>query len=310
MTALVLALALVQSPWQATPRAVTVGDTVIAERILPAPDPSAQIRLGPLAPSDVFAPLRAPTVERRGGVRAQYLLAVFEPGTHQIAMPDIELVYPDGRLETIPGGVVTVRVGSLLPAGDSLPPPRPVREPVMRRVVHAAPAVWLAAGVLLLFVAWGWWRRRAEPRPAWAVAETPSEAFDLPLWLSAGEPRAVATVTLHRLRSHVAGILGRDDHALDIEGWLREVRHARPVWPLDECREVARSLERASFAAAVPIDMIALADETEMLLRRIDEIETAAAIAREEAARGGEEDSPSGNGVEAGLPPPVGEDLD
>ena len=56
---------------------------------------------------------------------------------------------------------------------------------------------------------------------------------------------------------------------------------SRPEWPLGDLADVARALERASFAPAIPSDVIALADEAHVLLGSLDVIEAAAAAVEE-----------------------------
>lgn len=269
--------------WQVGPGDVTVGDTVVVEREVLVVDPAANILLGALEPSDLVEPLRAPEVLRTAdGFIARYTLAVFEPGEHTIPMPDVELEYPGGRRETLLGGAAFVTVMSVLPSGDSLPlpPPRGPRIPVVRTITRTLPTALLVASVLVATVVWGVARRRSQPRPAWeradgagAGAGVAAGAHDPPpimRWIAAGEHRAVATVTMHRVRDRVAQLVPQAGQSLHIGEWLNVLRTHRPRWPLRELGDVMRALERASFAPAIPSDVIALADEAEVLAQSLD----------------------------------------
>ena len=44
----------------------------------------------------------------------------------------------------------------------------------------------------------------------------------------------------------------------------------RPNWPFGELGDVMRTLERASFALAIPSDVIALADAAEVLAHSLE----------------------------------------
>jgi hypothetical protein len=82
------------------------------------------------------------------------------------------------------------------------------------------------------------------------------------------------------MREHIRTYVPQAEPSLDLRAWLRTVED-RSEWPLRELAEVMRALERASYAPAIPSDVIALADETQVLLQAIDEAETAPALAPE-----------------------------
>ena len=256
--------------WHADPSRATVGDTVVLEREVVVADPAASLHLQPLAASELLESLEAPQLVRAAdGFVARYTLAVFQPGEHTIEMPDLELVYPDGRTETLVGGPAFLTVSSVLPESDSLPPPRAFRPPVMRNVTRTLPTALLVMSVVALTTVWGAVRRRSQPRPGW---EKVDDADDPPLlrWIAAGEHRAVATVAMHRVRNGVARLLPQAGQSLHIEEWLQVIETQRPDWPRRELGDVMRTLERASFAPAIPSDVIALADEAEMLLQSLE----------------------------------------
>jgi hypothetical protein len=282
MNAVAGALALMQA-WTVTPPEPTIGDTVTIEREIAVADPAARLRLVPIEASDLMEPLMAPEAAGgTGGFVARYVVALFEPGDHAIAMPDLELVFPDGRVETRIGGEARVTVVSVLPAEDSLPPARPSREPIPQSAIRSYPAVLLVAGVLMLTVGWGVMRRRGRERPAWKVAGQGGDDVPVARWIAAGELRAVATVTMSGIRERVGHYVPVAGPSLDLESWLRTVEAHRPNWPLRELSSVMRALERASYAPAIPSDVIMLADEAQVIGQAIESAETAAVEAADE----------------------------
>ena len=241
-------------------------------------DPTASLRLTPIEGSLLVEPLAGPeAITASDGFIVRYVVALFETGDHTIPMPDIELVYPTGRLETLVGGEAFVTVLSVLPQGESLPAPRASREPIPRNVFRTAPAILLVVGVVALTVGWGLMRRRSRVRPVWAGVEKGGEDASpaVSRWIAAGEPRAVATVTTHEVRVRVQQYVPEADPSLDLEDWLHTVEAHRPDWPLRELSEVMQALERASFAPAIPSDVIALTDEAQVIVQTIEESESA-----------------------------------
>jgi len=276
MNAVLCTLALMQA-WTVTPPQPMIGDTVTIERDVEVADPAARLRLAPLDVSELLEPLTAPeAVAGAGGFVARYVVALFEAGDRAIPMPDLELIYPDGRVETRVGGEALVTVVSVLPAEDSLPPPRPSRMPIPRSAVRSYRAVLLAAGVLLFMVGWGVMRRRSRDRPSWNVDGQAEEDVPVSRWIAAGEPRAVATVTMSALRERFRHYVPEAEPSLDLESWLRTVEAHRPNWPLRELSEVMRALERASYAPAIPSDVFALADEAQVIAQAVESVETTA----------------------------------
>ena len=90
--------------WTVAPTAITVGDTVEITRRVTAE--SGVMPQAALLQSDaIVQPLDAPVIAyTEGTVVVRYQVALFESGVHGLAMPDIELIYPDGGLVTVPGG--------------------------------------------------------------------------------------------------------------------------------------------------------------------------------------------------------------
>ena len=265
------ALLLMQA-WSVTPTPSTIGDTVVLEREIEVADPAARLRLAPIEASGLLEPLVAPeAASGTGGFAVRYTVALFEVGQHAIAMPTVELVYPDGRVETRGGGNAIVAVVSVLPQEDSLPPPRARRAPIPRTEVRATPALLLVTAVVMMTVGWGIVRRRPRRRPSWAVAGPGATEIPISRWIGAGEPRAVATVAMHQMRLHVRRYVPDAELSQDLDDWLHTVESHRPDWPVRELSEIMRALERASFAPAIPGDVIALADEAQVLAQHLGE---------------------------------------
>ncbi len=271
-----LALFQASSGWVVSPATPTVGDTIYLARELMVANAQSRVQLQPLEESPFLQPLRDPeVVDGPAGFSLRYAVALFRAGEQTIEIPEIELALPDGSTEAVPGGIVVVRVASVLPAGDSLPPPYGAQDPVARTAVHVEPAVLLGAAVLMIMVVWGYYRRRPSPRPVWGKAgstEAPVEDGENPVlrWVVAGEPRAVAALTMHRLRDRFAELVPGATRSLGTEECLRVVAKQQPDWPIRAITDVVQSLERASFAPAVPSDVMVLSDEADELLRSLE----------------------------------------
>jgi len=268
MMTLALAL-LLQAAWTSRPAAPTVGDTIVVERLVPMA-PGALGRTRPLEAGEQLEPLGLPTVAPvEGGLLVRHALALFAPGTHTIRMPVIEVVHPDGTVEAILGDQAVIVVAAVVP--DSVPDPRPMpsQAPIARALRDRWRAVAPVAVVLIALGAWLAWRRR-RPR-AVRPAGTAVPPVELPLmrWLAAGERRAVATVTAHRLRSTVAGVVPASAPVTDAGDWAAAVGAARPDWPVEDLADLLRALERARFAPLAADDLAELVDRTDVLLGRL-----------------------------------------
>lgn len=255
--------------WAASPASVTVGDTVYLTRTLPAP-PRVRARPHPLPSTAVVEPLADPVVELRGQVLVlRYAVAVFEPGLQRIAMPNIELFYADGNAETVLGDTAVVEVRSVLPPGDSLPPPRTSLGPLPRPRRNGAPVVMLVGVVAAGVGAWAISRRRVAPRPRPPEGDGPAVAASLRTWVEAGELRAAAAALAGLLRRTIAGLEPAAEAGLSTEALLAVLRRRCPAWPLAEVEDVLRALERARFAPAVPHDVLSLEEQVGMLTERL-----------------------------------------
>lgn len=224
--------------------------------------------------SALVEPLGEPSVTPRGDrLVIRYRFAVFEPGEHAVAMPPVELVHVDGTAETVLGDTALVRVASVLPAGDSVPSPKPSLGPVPRAVRKPGPLIVLISLVLGSAGLWAVRRRRVGTRPASDTldAAQPRPADPEPplaRWVGAGEVRAAASVAAEWLRRALEQAEPRARVSLSTEECLAVLRDARPEWPLDDLADALHALERARFAPAVSSDVLALVDQTRILIAR------------------------------------------
>lgn len=275
-----LVAALVQAAtWSVVPEAPTVGDTVRLVRRLSVP-PGVQPRVRPLPGSEAVVALAGPQATYADGVlTVVYTLAAFEPGPHEVALPDAELLFPDGRVETVRGGTIVVRIRSVLPRDAGPPEPKPSLGPLPRAPTRAAPLIVLVGAALGMTVLWGVARRRTGPRPAPLEDPVTSSTVPIDRWVAAGEPRAVAAATADRARAWIAAHVPDAGRQLDTDTCLAVLRSRRPEWPLHELADLLRSLERARFAPAVPTDVMIVVDQAELLLQRLGDPHGAGEVA-------------------------------
>lgn len=272
--------------WEARPVAVTVGDTVYLTRTLPAA-PGVRVRPQPLARTPAVEPLTDPAVEQRADlVTVRYAVAVFEPGEQRIGMPAIELLYPDGNNETVLGDEALVTVRSVLPAGDSLPPPRPSLAPLPRPLRSRAPFLLVVGVVVMGSGAWAMVRRRQRPRPGGPEGGAPPAGPPLEQWVEAGELRAAAASVAERLRLTLEALEPGAGAGLPTDAVMTVLRLRRPAWPLSELEQLLHALERARFAPAVPDDVLILDQQVTALAGRLAQPEPARRTGRFEVERG------------------------
>ena len=266
MLALLLLLFQAPSSWTVTPLGATVGDTIrLTRRVAATPDVRA--RLLPLGQAGALEPLSPPQwFYSEGDLSILYVVSLFEPGRHGIPMPDVELVYADGRAETLAGDTAWIDVLSLLPSEDSAVAPMPSRGPIARPPTSLGPVVALVAAALLGTIIWALirWRpvRRPTPRRlASVVADPPIEQ-----WVAAGEPRAVAAVAADRLRRAIAEWLPEAGRHLHTEECIRVVLVQRQGDVGRQVADVLRALERARFSPAASADVLDVVDSAETVI--------------------------------------------
>jgi hypothetical protein len=266
---LVVTTAQMPDQWTVTPANPTVGDTVVFERFIAVEDAAARARVNRLESGSTFELLRDPVVAYRpGGISIRHVAAFFE--TDSVTLPDIELIFPDGDVQVVTGGRATVVIQSILPSEtDSLPVPRGSRAPVARLSMHLAPALNAMIIVVVATMLWGVLRRRARARPDWVDAIPDVTDPPAAKWIAAGEPRAVASLVMVRLREELVARLPEAKETLSVEECLAVVERERPDWPVSELADVLHAIERTSFAPAVPHDVLALLDQVEAVARKL-----------------------------------------
>lgn len=245
--------------WTVVPTAITVGDTVeITRRVTAEPDVIPQAAL--LQPDAIVQPLDAPVIAyTEGTVVVRYQIALFEPGVHGLAMPDIELIYPDGGLVTVPGDTAWITVRSVLPQGDSSASPRASLGPVARSRTELGFVILPPLTVLAVTVLWGMRRRRPKERPAWRTGSGKRVEAPVVQWARAGELRAVVSAVTDRLRESIERALPLAGRQLSTDECLEIIAQQQPNWPVRELATVLRSLDRARFSPAVPSGIVELA---------------------------------------------------
>jgi hypothetical protein len=270
IAALLAALAVQGGVWSVRPAAPTVGDTVRIERLVPAPG-GVLGRARALQGSDVVEPLLPPEIfPADGGLRVRYTVAVFAPGRYALAMPALELVYPDGAVELVLGDTAEIAVRSVIPDSVTHPAPLPSLAPIPRVGRSPAPLLALLAGGSALLVLWAALRRRgrrrAAPPPA---AATPVPPLPLMRWLGLGERRAVASLAADRVRRRLEALVPGAGRGLALDDCLAALARERPAWPLQEIEAVLTALDRARFAPLTADDAAELVDRTDMLLEQL-----------------------------------------
>ncbi len=270
MIVLLLAVAFAQEPaWRVAPIGATVGDTVRIERVIPAA-PGATGRTQAIAETEWIEPLTDPELAgRAGGLLVRHRVAFFAPGVHRVAMPAVEVVAADGHVEMVVGDTAIVTIVSVLPDTSDRPEPQWSRPPIERTMRRPEPPVLLGGGVLAAMLLWGIARRRTRPRPQRPTPPVDDEDSPVMRWLSAGETRAVTTLSMDRLRARIAASIPEATRALDTAQCIAVVRRERPEWPLTEIEGLLHALDRSRFAPLGPSDAAELADRMEELLPRL-----------------------------------------
>ena len=134
----------------------------------------------------------------------RHRVALFEPGTHQIPMPAVELISPDGHVEMVMGDTASVTVQSVIPDSLEQPQPRWSQGPIARSANRIEPAVYLLVAVVVVLLGWAAARRRTRPPLPEPTEVEESEPPSLTRWVAAGEGRAVASFVAQSTRSSVS----------------------------------------------------------------------------------------------------------
>ena len=251
----------------------TVGDTIWLTRTIAVPSGYA-VRAADWDPPEPIELLGRPTVTAAGdSVEIAYPVVAWRPGHHQLDLPGPLLLGPGGNVDSLRGERLRLDIASVLPAVpiDSYLPPQPRAALVDRQVATFGPvaALWAVALVLLLPLH-VWWRRRGKPTRVQPPA-IPAAALEPPLerWADAGEYRAVATVSMARLRAAVADRIASAHPGLDTERVLAEIAAVRPQWPLEELGDLLRALDDARFGVSPAPDALELSRSTMDLRDRL-----------------------------------------
>jgi hypothetical protein len=269
MTPIFLSLTLQMTAWTVSPGQPTVGDTIWLDRQF-AVESGAHARLEPLEATDQIQPLLDPRARTTDGtLTVRYGVAVFQPGRVPVAIPAVEVQYPDGRAVVFPADTLVVDVSSVLPQVDPLPDPKLSLGPLARDPNRWWPLVALVALTLVGVTAWGVKRRRPKQRPPWGVPIGDPVPIADERWAKAGEARAVAAAVADALRFRIATALPGAARHLTVEECLEVISRERPKWPLRDLGDVLRSLERARFAPAVPDDVWELGHRADALARQL-----------------------------------------
>lgn len=270
MSVALLAVVLaVQGPWVASPARPTVGDTVWLSRQVTAP-PGWRVRAGKLDAGEEIEPLSNPAVLRAvGGWVVRYAVVAWSPGAHEVALPPLWRLAPDGRTDSLPGGVARIEVRAVIPDSVAHPEPQAAFAPI--RTARRNPLFPIAGTVaaLGLGAAGLAWRRRPQ-RAVPADSHVPLER-EVPdtRWLAGGEPKAVAARATARLRAAIARAEPKAPTALSTAECLAVLQSRMARVPLGQLAEVLQQLDRVAFASAHGSDIAALAERARALAREL-----------------------------------------
>jgi len=261
--------------WTPEPRRPTVGDTVWLARYVSAP-PGWRIRAGRLEAGDEVAPLGDPIVLRvvgregaAGTWEVRYPVALWSPGPHHVDLPPLWRLAPDGRSDSLSGGVASLEVRSVIPDSLTHPQPMAALAPIAeerRRPLFPVAAVLLTTGLGAAALA----LRRRPSGPARRPHHVPAER-EVPdrRWLAAGEPKAVAARAARGLRAALARAEPEARSALSTAECVA-VLAGRPLRvPVSQVAEVLEQLDRVAFTATHASDVAALAARARALARDV-----------------------------------------
>ncbi len=243
--------------WLTSPARPTVGDTIWLSREAVAPRgwrlrPGKLESTGQVEPLGDAAVLRAP-----GGWVIRYPVVVWSPGAHQVALPPVWRLAPDGRTDSLPG--------------DSVAHPEPKAflgplRPDRRRPFIPLGAILVALGLGAAGVAW---RRRGQRLVPASLPVAGEPEIPDTRWLVAGEPKAVAARAAGRLRAAIARAEPEAATALSTAECLAVLERRMPGAPLRRVADVLEQLDRVAFASAHGSDVTELAARARALVREL-----------------------------------------
>ncbi|HEY6808860.1 MAG TPA: hypothetical protein VI160_08725 [Gemmatimonadales bacterium] len=257
--------------WTVQPARATVGDTVWLVRAVAVPA-GWRVRAGKLESGGDVEPLGDPVVITTGdGAEIRYPVTSWSAGPHDLALPAVWRLGPDGRADSLAGGSAVFTLTTVLPPDSGaraapkgpFAPFRPPHRSALPPLVAA-----LGAGALLLVLLR--LRRRgarhvAEAAPLAVVGEVPDA-----LWLGAGEPKAVAARATHTLRAALARTVEEAPESLPTADALAAADGRLPGAAFRDLRDVLVGLDQVAFAAAHGVDVAALATRARSLAATLD----------------------------------------
>lgn len=273
MTPLALLCALWQGApaWTALPARVTVGDTVWLVRAVAVPA-GWRVRAGKLDAGGDVEPLGDPVVTTTSdSAEIRYPVTSWDAGPHNVALPAIWRLGPDGRADSLPGGSAAFALASVLPpdSGARAAPKGPFApfRPPHRSALPPLVAALGAGAMLLVLVRL---RRRGARRVPEPVAVTPAGEVPDALWLGAGEPKAVAARATHALRAALARSVAEAPESLPTPEAIAAADGRLPGPEFRDLRDVLTGLDQVAFAAAHGVDVAALATRARTLAAALD----------------------------------------
>jgi hypothetical protein len=270
MIRLALVLVLQGGGWNVQPAVPTVGDTVWITRSVPVAT-ALVAAPGALETTDVLQPLADPVARvTEGRLVLEYAVALFAPGAHDVVVPEIELLYADGRVEALPGATVGVTVASVLP--DTAAAPRHSLGPYAAYPTRPIVPIVLVGVVLAVVAIWTVRRRRVGPRAAWRFGGAAELHTPVDRWVEAGEGRAVIALAADAVRSRIAARAPDIGTEVTTDECLHLVRERYPSWPLRDLTGVLRELDRARFAPAVSGDVLETVGRVEAVVEALESI--------------------------------------
>ena len=251
--------------WTVSPSTPTVGDTVWLARQV-TPPTGWRVRAGKFEETDNIGSLGDPAVLRApAGWVIRYPVVGWVVGKHVVVLPPVWRLAPDGRTDSLPGGTARLDVRSVIPDSTTDPQPHGAIAPLRReRRNPAPPLLAIVASAVVLAGASAWRRRRS--RIAARTLQVPLEG-EVPdaRWLAAGEPKAVATRALGRLRVAIATAYPQASSALSTTECLAVLEGELSDIPFRQVADVLTQLERVAFASSHGVDIAVLAERARAL---------------------------------------------
>lgn len=276
MQVVALVLALVQAApqltpaiWTVTPPSPTVGDTIRLERVFTLPA-GWRLRPGRLESSEQVEPLADAQVVARGADwTVRYTVVAWSPGAQHVAVPPVWRLGPRGEADSVPGGIATITVASVIPDSLKAPQPRPALTPIRTEQHTPLPpmlAMLVAATSLALAI---WWRRRRARTIAVAPAQPAGAAVSDERWLQLGETKAVAARAAGLVRTVLARVIPEAHGGLATSDCLAVVRKHRPPEQIAQLEVVLGALDAVAFGNGARVDVAALAARARTLAREL-----------------------------------------